>query len=187
LTARRTPQNKLEIRDYRKSDFARLYEIDHAAFPKGIAYSHLELQHYIRSRKSRTLVAEDDGDVIGFVIACSEPRQLGHIITIDVAPHRQREQIGSRLLDQIEHIARVAGVDHVGLGSDFDGTLFMPEGVSDVAGYPTITAGLLARGWPEADLRKLLGENTLRVLADATGPLATTRRSPPHGPSETPQ
>jgi membrane dipeptidase len=75
----------------------------------------------------------------------------------------------ARLLDQIEHVALVAGVDHVGLGSDFDGTLFMPEGLSDVAGFPAITAGLLARGWPEADLRKLLGENTLRVLA-AAGP-----------------
>ena len=73
----------------------------------------------------------------------------------------------ARLLDQLEHVARVAGVDHVGLGSDFDGTLFMPEGVSDVAGYPAITAGLLARGWPAADVRRLLGENTLRVLGEA--------------------
>jgi membrane dipeptidase len=73
----------------------------------------------------------------------------------------------ARLLDQIEHVARVAGSDHVGLGSDFDGTLFLPEGASDVAGFPAITAGLVARGWPEADVRKLLGENTLRVLAEA--------------------
>ncbi len=73
----------------------------------------------------------------------------------------------ARLLDQLEHVARVAGLDHVGLGSDFDGTLFMPEGVGDVAGYPAITAGLLARGWPAADVRKLLGENTLRVLGEA--------------------
>jgi len=71
------------------------------------------------------------------------------------------------LLDQLEHVARIAGVDHVGLGSDFDGTPFMPEGVSDVSGYPNITAGLLARGWSEAEVRKLLGENTLRVLAAA--------------------
>lgn len=90
------------IREYKKSDFKRLYQIDHAAFPKGIAYSHLELQFYISSQKSRTLVAETNNEIVGFVIGLSEPRQLGHIITIDVAPHRQRQQIGSRLLCEIE-------------------------------------------------------------------------------------
>jgi ribosomal protein S18 acetylase RimI-like enzyme len=92
----------VEIRDYKNPDFKRLYEIDHAAFPKGIAYSHLELQFYIRSRKSRTLIAEADDEIVGFVIGSSEPRRLGHIITIDVTPHRQRQQIGSRLLEEIE-------------------------------------------------------------------------------------
>jgi membrane dipeptidase len=72
----------------------------------------------------------------------------------------------ARLLDQIEHVARVAGSDLVGFGSDFDGTLFLPEGARDVAGFPAITAGLAERGWGESDLRKLLGENTLRVLAE---------------------
>jgi len=71
------------------------------------------------------------------------------------------------LLDQIEHVARTAGFDHVGLGSDFDGTLFLPEGVRDVSGFPNITAGLLARGWTEEQVRKLLGENFLRVFAQA--------------------
>jgi membrane dipeptidase len=64
-------------------------------------------------------------------------------------------------------VARVAGIDHVGLGSDFDGTLFMPEGASDVSGYPNITAALLARGFSEAEVRKILGENLLRVFAQA--------------------
>jgi membrane dipeptidase len=73
----------------------------------------------------------------------------------------------SRLLDQIEHVATVAGIDHVGLGSDFDGTLFMPDGVRDVAGFPNITAGLLERGYSEEQVRKILGENFLRVFAAA--------------------
>jgi len=73
----------------------------------------------------------------------------------------------ARLLDQIEHVARVAGIDHVGLGSDFDGTLFLPEGARDVAGFPNVTAGLLARGFSESDVRKVLGENLLRVFAEA--------------------
>lgn len=92
----------MEIRNYKPADFDRLYEIDHEAFIEEIAYSHLELQYYLRSRKCRALVAEDDGEITGFVIGCSEPRKLGHIITIDVSPHRQRQQIGSRLLAEIE-------------------------------------------------------------------------------------
>jgi membrane dipeptidase len=75
----------------------------------------------------------------------------------------------ARLLDHIDHVARVAGIDHVGLGSDFDGTLFLPEGARDAAGFPNVTAGLLDRGHSEADVRKILGENLLRVLAAAEG------------------
>ncbi len=68
------------------------------------------------------------------------------------------------VLDHIEHIAEVAGVDHVGLGSDFDGVTLLPKGLEDVSTYPNITAGLLARSWSETDIRKMLGENVLRVL-----------------------
>lgn len=71
------------------------------------------------------------------------------------------------VVDHIEHIARVAGVDHVGLGSDFDGVGLLPEGLDDVADYPGVTAELLARGWSERDVRKVLGENALRVLRAA--------------------
>ncbi len=92
----------MEIREYKPDDFKRLYEIDHAAFSEDIAYSRVELQFYLRSRSCRTLVAEEDSEVVGFVIGCSEARELGHIITIDVIPHRQRQHIGSRLLEQIE-------------------------------------------------------------------------------------
>jgi membrane dipeptidase len=60
----------------------------------------------------------------------------------------------------------VAGADHVGFGSDFDGA-FMPEGMEDASKFPFITEGLLRRGYGEADIRKILGENTLRVLGDA--------------------
>jgi len=73
----------------------------------------------------------------------------------------------ARLLDHIDHGVRVAGIDHVGLGSDFDGMLFLPEGARDVAGFPNITAGLLARGHSEEAVRKILGENLLRVFAEA--------------------
>jgi ribosomal protein S18 acetylase RimI-like enzyme len=102
LSLEATRKTTLEIREYKPSDFKRLYEIDHQAFNEDIAYSRLELQFYVRSSGCRTLVADDAGEIVGFVIGCSEPRKLGHIITIDVVPHRQCQQIGSRLLAAIE-------------------------------------------------------------------------------------
>ena len=71
------------------------------------------------------------------------------------------------VVDHVEHIARVAGVDHVGLGSDFDGIRVLPEQLDDVSCYPYITQELLDRGWSERDIRKVLGENALRVLREA--------------------
>ena len=109
-----------QIRDYTSADFERLYEIDHEAFAEEIAYSHLELQYYLRSRKCRTLVAEDEGEIIGFVIGCVEPRQLGHIITIDVTPHRQRQSIGSLLLGEIESWCWQKGAEAIYLETPVD-------------------------------------------------------------------
>jgi membrane dipeptidase len=71
------------------------------------------------------------------------------------------------VLDHIDHIARTAGVDHVGLGSDFDGIERVPEQLEDVSTYPKITQGLLDRGYSEADVKKILGSNLLRVLGEA--------------------
>jgi membrane dipeptidase len=69
--------------------------------------------------------------------------------------------------DHIEHIIKVAGVDHVGLGSDFDGIDMVPRQLEDVSTYPYITQELLNRGHSPPDIRKVLGENTLRVLRAA--------------------
>jgi len=112
----------LTIRDYQRDDFDKLYEIDHAAFSEEIAYSHLELQYYLRSRRCRTLVAEEAGEVIGFVMACTEPRRLGHIITIDVVPHRQRQHVGSRLLEEIEGWLWTKGAEAIYLETAVDDT-----------------------------------------------------------------
>ncbi len=70
----------------------------------------------------------------------------------------------SMAADHIEHIAKVAGVDHVGLGGDFDGTTDLPKGLEDVSTYPALLQELSRRGWSEADLRKVAGENALRVM-----------------------
>jgi membrane dipeptidase len=71
------------------------------------------------------------------------------------------------LIDHIEHIAKVAGVDHVGLGSDFDGVDSMPQGLEGIDGLPKVTLELLRRGWSDEDVRKVLGENFLRAFAVA--------------------
>lgn len=68
------------------------------------------------------------------------------------------------VLDHIEHVIRVAGVEHVGLGSDFDGVGdTLPRGLEDVSGYPNLIAGLMARGYSQREIRLVLGENLLRV------------------------
>ena len=64
----------------------------------------------------------------------------------------------------IQHVRDVAGVDHVGLGGDFDGVGSLPDGLEGVDAYPRLLAALMANGWSEADIRKLAGENVLRVM-----------------------
>jgi membrane dipeptidase len=71
------------------------------------------------------------------------------------------------VVDHIDHAVRVAGVDHVGIGSDFDGVFDLPRGLGDVERLPWITYGLLRRGYSETDLYKILGGNVLRVVEDA--------------------
>ena len=86
-----------------------------------------------------------------------------------IAPDRQAQTL-ERLLDHIDHIVQVAGVDHVGLGSDFDGfDDTPPAGLEDVTCFPAITAGLLARGYSEEAVRKILGGNFLRVFEQVAG------------------
>jgi membrane dipeptidase len=69
------------------------------------------------------------------------------------------------IIDHIDHAVKIAGIDHVGLGSDFDGAN-MPIGMEDATHLPQITDALLKKGYSESDIRKILGENTLRVLSE---------------------
>jgi membrane dipeptidase len=73
----------------------------------------------------------------------------------------------SKLIDHIDYIVKIAGIDHVGLGADFDGAMDFPEGAQDVSMLPNVTYELLKRGYSEKDIRKILGENFLRVFAEA--------------------
>jgi membrane dipeptidase len=78
------------------------------------------------------------------------------------APKSTLQQVA----DHIDHVAKVAGVDHVGLAADFDGGA-TTEGLQDVSTYPALFAELIQRGWKDADLAKLAGGNIIRALAKA--------------------
>ena len=78
-------------------------------------------------------------------------------------PHATLAQVA----DQVEYIRRIAGVDCVGLGSDFDGITEVPVGLEDVSKFPDLIAELLRRGWTEADVKKVAGLNILRVMREA--------------------
>ena len=73
----------------------------------------------------------------------------------------------SQVADHIDHIRMIAGVDHIGLGGDFDGIATVPAGLEDVSTYPALTAELLRRGYRDEDVRKILGLNLLRVMRSA--------------------
>jgi membrane dipeptidase len=70
-----------------------------------------------------------------------------------------------KIVEHVDHAVQLVGADHVGLGSDFDGA-FMPSGLEDASKFPQITEGLLRRGYREPDIKKILGENTLRVMVE---------------------
>jgi membrane dipeptidase len=86
----------------------------------------------------------------------------------------------AQVADHIEHVRQVAGVDHVGIGSDFDGVDYTPVGLEDVSKFPELFAELIRRGWSDADLKKLAGQNLLRVLrqAEATAAKLQGEREP---------
>ncbi|WP_438828031.1 dipeptidase [Streptomyces tropicalis] len=73
----------------------------------------------------------------------------------------------STVADHLDHMREVAGIDHLGIGGDYDGTAFTPDGLDDVSGYPNLLAELLDRGWSRADLAKLTWKNAVRVLGAA--------------------
>lgn len=85
----------------------------------------------------------------------------------------------SQVADQIEYVRKVAGVDHVGIGSDFDGITEVVQGLEDVSTFPALFAELARRGWSDRDLRKLAGENFLRVFSEAEAVARRLRATAP--------
>src|SRR5438270_5611675 len=85
----------------------------------------------------------------------------------------------AEVADHVDHVAKVAGYDHVGIGGDLDGIEAAPEGLGTVSGYPLLFAELIRRGWSDANLGKLAGANVLRVLRQAEQVAASMKNEPP--------
>jgi membrane dipeptidase len=81
--------------------------------------------------------------------------------------------------DHVDHVAKVGGYDHVGIGGDLDGIESAPEGLGTVSGYPLLFAELIRRGWSDANLAKLAGGNVLRVMRQAEQVAASMKNEPP--------
>jgi membrane dipeptidase len=101
-------------------------------------------------------------------------KQIDSTVTDSTERERRRDEWKSahpspqatlgQVADHIEHVRDVAGVDHVGIGSDFDGITTVPVGLEDVASFPRLFAELIRRGWSDSDLKKLAGQNLLRTF-----------------------
>jgi ribosomal-protein-alanine N-acetyltransferase len=99
------------VRPHRPSDLNTLYKIDQECFPPEIAYTRGDLERFVRHRNSKTWVAEENGQVAGFLVAGREPPKVAHLITIDVLHKWRRRGIGSALLKVAEAWARSVGIE----------------------------------------------------------------------------
>jgi membrane dipeptidase len=126
-------------------------------------------QEYANANRARAAEIASHEEAVSQKYGENEARNLMELQRLSDASIRagMLPQVSwEKIVDHIDHAAGIAGTDHVGVGSDFDGA-FMPAGMEDASNFPRLTDGLLKRGYGEADIRKILGENTLRVLADA--------------------
>ncbi|MCL6733135.1 dipeptidase [Streptomyces neyagawaensis] len=116
---------------------------------------------------------------VDWTAAADENMRAHGLHHLDTTPeamrvHREFEERNPRpvatvatVADHLDHMREVAGVDHLGIGGDYDGTAFTPDGLNDVSGYPNLIAELLDRGWSRTDLAKLTWRNAVRVLGAA--------------------
>jgi membrane dipeptidase len=118
--------------------------------------------------------------VAGIKASVSDAAQQSKLVDEWKATHPAPPATLKQVADHIEHVRDVAGVDHVGIGSDFDGIDTVPDGLEDVSKFPELFAELIRRGWSDRDLKKLAGQNLLRVFraAEATAARLQQTRQP---------
>ncbi|MFI5127654.1 MAG: dipeptidase [Candidatus Acidiferrales bacterium] len=127
-------------------------------------------QEYVNATKAKPEILKQVADQVAQKCAKDDENcqlitenQLIHKLMLDGALPKVS---WTEIVDHIDHAVKIGGIDHVGLGSDYDGS-DMPIGMEDVTHLPQITQALLDRGYSDADIKKILGENTLRVMAAA--------------------
>ncbi|KJS55729.1 membrane dipeptidase [Streptomyces rubellomurinus subsp. indigoferus] len=121
-----------------------------------------------------TLAADENMRAHGFHPLDTTPPAMACQRAFETA-HPRPIATPATVADHLDHMREVAGIDHIGIGGDFDGTAFLPDGLDSVAGYPNLVAELLGRHWSEADLAKLTWHNAVRVLRDAESVAASLR------------
>ena len=137
------------------SDTLLLYALSSLNFVAFIVFGFIFLRSIIKlARERRSLASRGDSAATRARVAALRDSLLASIPPTPFAT----------LIDHFDHIARVAGVDHVGIGSDFDGVTALPAGMEDVTALPRIAQALLDRGYSDADVIRMLGGNMLRVM-----------------------
>ncbi|WP_326661513.1 dipeptidase [Streptomyces sp. NBC_00385] len=138
--------------------------------PEAVAWTK-SADENMRAKGLHHLDTTERGMKIHAAFEAANPRPMATVATI---------------ADHLDHMREVAGIDHIGIGGDYDGTAFLPRGLEDVAGYPNLIAELLGRGWSTADLARLTWQNAVRVLraAEDVARDLRTRRGPSHATIE---
>jgi len=117
---------KTLVRNAVSADFPTLLKIDKASFPPGIAYDFVELSYFMRRKGARTLVAEVDGEIVGFLLLeIMSRRKAATLVTIDIRTERRRHGYGTELLDRSEQILREATISRYELQVDTANTSAM--------------------------------------------------------------
>jgi membrane dipeptidase len=138
-------------------------------------------QEFRNAEKSNPELEKAIADEVHNRCGESEGCQLieGDRITREYVEKGQLPRVSfEKIIEHIDHAVKVAGIEHVGLGSDFDGAN-MPYGMEDASKLPAITDGLLQKGYSEDDVKKILGENTLRLMADVEQVSRELNTAPP--------
>ncbi|WP_447039367.1 dipeptidase [Streptomyces sp. DSM 118878] len=132
----------------------------------GVAMATFVPKFVLQAAVDWTLAADENMRAHGFHHLDTTPEAMKVHAAFEES-HPRPVATAATVADHLDHMREVAGIDHIGIGGDYDGTAFTPDGLDDVAGYPNLIAELLDRNWSKPDLAKLTWQNTVRVLAAA--------------------